>query len=62
MNALEYTKKLTSFESTSVFSNAPVTDCVEETLGELGFAPKRLEYEDERDTELYAQAIRKWRC
>ncbi|MDA0206999.1 MAG: M20 family metallopeptidase [Acidobacteria bacterium] len=47
MNALEYTKKLTSFESTSVLSNVPVTDYVEETLVKLGFRTERVEYDDD---------------
>ena len=46
MDALAYTKQLCSFESTSVLSNVPVTDCVEETLRKLGFITERLEYSD----------------
>lgn len=46
MDALAYTKQLCSFESTSVFSNVPVTDYVEETLRKLGFITERLEYSD----------------
>lgn len=46
MNALEYTKNLTAYESTSVFSNVPVTDYVEGVLGGLGFETERIEYDD----------------
>jgi acetylornithine deacetylase len=46
MDALEYTKKLCAFESTSVLSNVPVTDYAEDTLRSLGFITERIEYED----------------
>jgi acetylornithine deacetylase len=46
MDALQYTKDLVAFESTSVLSNVPVSDYVEETLKKLGFVTERLEYDD----------------
>ena len=46
MDALEYNKRLVSFESTSNLSNAPVSDYCEEVLSDLGFAIERIEYED----------------
>ena len=46
MDALAYTKDLCSFESTSVLSNVPVTDYVEDTLRSQGFLTERLEYDD----------------
>lgn len=46
MNALEYTKKLVSFESTSVLSNVAVTDFAEEQLRRIGFITERIEYDD----------------
>jgi len=48
MDALEYNKQLVSFESTSVLSNVPVTDHVEQTLKTLGFETERVEYDDSR--------------
>ena len=44
--ALEYTKQLVAFESTSPLSNVAVTDFVDETLQRLGFRTERVEYED----------------
>jgi len=46
VDALGYTKELVSFESTSVLSNVPVTDCAEDHLKSLGFLTERLEYQD----------------
>ncbi len=46
MNALEYTKDLVAFESTSNLSNAAVSDYVEEALEKLEFATERVEYDD----------------
>ena len=47
MDALEYDRELVKFESTSVLSNAQVSDYVEETLRSLDFTTERLEYDDE---------------
>ena len=46
MEALDYLKKLVSFESTSALSNVPVSNYVEETLKGLGFNIERIEYDD----------------
>lgn len=46
MDALQYTKDLVCFESTSVLSNVPVTEYVEEKLKKLGFVTERIEYDD----------------
>ena len=46
MDALQYTKDLVAFESTSVLSNVPVSDYVEEALKKLGFVTERIEYDD----------------
>jgi len=46
MDALEYTKKLVSFETTSVLSNVAVTDYAQETLDKLGFVTERIDYVD----------------
>lgn len=46
MTALEYTRKLVEFESTSSLSNVPISDYVESTLKTLGFVTERLEYDD----------------
>ena len=46
MDALEYNKRLVSFESTSNLSNAPVSDYCEQVLSGLGFAIERIEYDD----------------
>ncbi len=46
MDALEYTKQLVEFESTSCFSNMEVSDYVETTLKGFGFVIERLEYDD----------------
>jgi acetylornithine deacetylase len=48
MTALDYAKQLVAFESTSVFSNVPVTDFVEQTLQRLGFQTERIEFDDAR--------------
>ena len=49
MDALGYAKELVAFESTSVLSNVPVTDCAEDHLRSLGFVTERLEYQDRND-------------
>ena len=46
MDALQHTKKLVSFESTSVLSNLPIIDHLEETLKKLAFSVERIEYDD----------------
>jgi acetylornithine deacetylase len=46
MDSLGYAKELVSYESTSVLSNVPVTDCAEDHLKSLGFLTERLEYQD----------------
>ncbi len=46
MDALEYNQRLVSFESTSVLSNAPVSDYCDEVLRGLGFEIERIEYDD----------------
>ena len=46
MDALQYNKKLVSFESTSSLSNVEVTEFCEQTLKELGFATERVDYTD----------------
>lgn len=46
MTALEYTRQLVEFESTSSLSNVPISDFVETTLKRLGFVTERLEYND----------------
>lgn len=46
MEALDYTKKLVSFDSTSSLSNTPVTECVDQILQELEFETERIEYTD----------------
>ncbi|HAW32480.1 MAG TPA: acetylornithine deacetylase, partial [Planctomycetaceae bacterium] len=46
MDALNYTRELVTFESTSCFSNLAVSDYVEAVLKNLGFAIERLEYND----------------
>ena len=48
MNSLEYNKKLIAFNSTSVFSNAEISDYVEDVLKKQGFATERLEYSDSK--------------
>ncbi len=48
MDALEYNKKLISFESTSSLSNVEVTNYCEETLKQLGFVTERIDYDDAR--------------
>ena len=47
MNSLQYDQDLIAFESTSAFSNAPVSDYVQETLTKLGFETERMEYNDD---------------
>ena len=46
MDSLQYTKELVAFESTSILSNLPVGDYVQQTLQRLGFATERIEYDD----------------
>ena len=46
MNALEYTKQLVAFESTSVLSNVAIVDHIENRLKELDFVTERIEYHD----------------
>ena len=46
LEALDYTKKLVSFDSTSSLSNTPVTDYVDQVLQELEFETERVEYTD----------------
>ena len=47
MNAVDYARRLVSFDSVSRNSNVPVTDFAEQSLRELGFETERLEYDDE---------------
>ena len=51
MNSLQYDQDLIAFESTSVFSNAPVSDYVQETLTKLGFETERIEYNDDNGVQ-----------
>jgi acetylornithine deacetylase len=46
MDALEYTRELVEFESTSVFSNVPITEYAEQNLRSLGFETERVDYKD----------------
>ncbi|MEX0717124.1 MAG: M20 family metallopeptidase [Planctomycetaceae bacterium] len=46
MNALDYARELVAFDSTSRYSNLPVSDYAEETLRRLGFETERLEFDD----------------
>jgi acetylornithine deacetylase len=46
LEAIDYAKKLISFDSVSSVSNTPVTDWVDETLSALGFETERVEYTD----------------
>src|SRR5437660_630242 len=46
MDALEYARRLVSFDSVSRRSNVPVTDFAEQSLRDLGFETERLEYDD----------------
>jgi acetylornithine deacetylase len=46
MKAVDYARRLVSFESISRNSNVPVTDFAEQTLRDLGFITERLEYDD----------------
>ena len=46
MKALEYTKQLVSFDSTSSKSNGPVSDRLEAELKRIGFDVERQEYTD----------------
>lgn len=46
MTALDYTKRLVAFESTSSLSNLPVSDEVQTILEGLGFRTERIEYDD----------------
>jgi acetylornithine deacetylase len=47
MKAVDYARRLVSFDSVSRNSNVPVTDFAEQTLRELGFAIERLDYDDD---------------
>lgn len=47
MEALKYAQDLVRFESTSVLSNVPVSDYVEQALQKLAFQTERLEYDDD---------------
>ncbi len=51
MNSLQYDQDLIAFESTSVFSNAPVSDYAQETLTKLGFETERIEYNDDNGVQ-----------
>ena len=51
MNSLQYDQDLIAFESTSVFSNAPVSDYVQETLTKLDFETERIEYNDDNGVQ-----------
>lgn len=46
MDSLSITKELVGFESTSVLSNAAVSDYVQQMLTKFGFATERIEYDD----------------
>ncbi|MDA1015465.1 MAG: M20 family metallopeptidase [Planctomycetota bacterium] len=46
MDALQYLKDLVAFESTSVLSNKPVSDYVEDAMRKQGFTTERIEYDD----------------
>ena len=46
MKALDYARKLVSFNSISRQTNLPVTDCAEQALRDLAFETERLEYDD----------------
>lgn len=46
MDAVSYLKTLVAFESTSVLSNAAISDCVEDILRKLDFRTERIEYHD----------------
>jgi len=46
MDALKYANDLVSFESTSLLSNAPVSDYVEKALKNIGCSTERIEYDD----------------
>ena len=47
MNSLQYNQDLITFESTSIFSNIPISDYIQKILTKLGFSTERLEYEDD---------------
>ena len=51
LEAIDYARKLVSFESTSNLSNVAVTDYLEETLEGLGFETERLDYTDPEGVE-----------
>jgi acetylornithine deacetylase len=51
MNSLQYNQDLIAFESTSIFSNTPVSDYVQKTLTKLGFATERIEYNDDNGVQ-----------
>ena len=46
MDSLQYSQELIAFESTSVLSNAAISDYVEKVLKKIGFGTERLEYDD----------------
>lgn len=51
MNSLQYNQDLIAFESTSAFTNAPVSDYVQETLTKLDFETERIEYHDDNGVQ-----------
>ncbi|MCA9019691.1 MAG: M20 family metallopeptidase [Planctomycetaceae bacterium] len=51
MDALNYTKELVEFESTSCYSHVEVTNYVEAALKELGFEIERIEYKDAKGVQ-----------
>lgn len=51
MNSLQYNQDLITFESTSIFSNIPISDYIQKTLTKLGFSTERLEYEDDNGVQ-----------
>lgn len=51
MNSLQYDQDLIAFESTSAFTNAPVSDYVQETLTKLSFETERIEYNDDNGVQ-----------
>jgi len=51
MNSLQYNQDLIAFESTSTFTNAPVSDYVQETLTKLDFETERIEYHDDNGVQ-----------
>jgi acetylornithine deacetylase len=61
MEALRYAQDLVAFESTSVLSNADVSDYVERTLTGLAFETERIEHRDERGVRKVSIVGRKGR-